>query len=129
MIYVGAQIDITGKTFELFLGTNYYLGIAIGFGVVTAYIFSGGFVAVAWSDFFQGVLMFVELLTLPIATYFYLPSDAMIVEGLRSINPSLLDIWGPGELTAINVVTVLGLVSIGIGFLGSPPRSMCDSLQ
>ena len=62
VIYVSAQIDITGKTFESFLGFNYYSGIAIGFGIVVLYIFSGGFLAVAWSDFFQGSLMFVALL-------------------------------------------------------------------
>ena len=48
IIYVSAQIDITGKTFESFLGLNYYTGIAIGFGIVVMYIFSGGFLAVAW---------------------------------------------------------------------------------
>ena len=42
VIYVSAQIDITGKTFESFLGYNYYNGIFIGFGIVVAYIFSGG---------------------------------------------------------------------------------------
>ena len=55
VIYVSAQIDITGKTFESFLGFNYYTGIAIGFGIVVLYIFSGGFLAVAWSDFFSRV--------------------------------------------------------------------------
>ena len=43
VIYVSAQIDITGKTFESFLGLNYYTGIALGFGIVVLYIFSGGF--------------------------------------------------------------------------------------
>ncbi|MDP6169709.1 MAG: sodium/proline symporter, partial [Candidatus Marinimicrobia bacterium] len=70
IIYVSAQIDITGKTFESFLGLDYYVGIGLGFGIVVLYIFSGGFLAVAWSDLFQGSLMFLGLLTLPIVTYF-----------------------------------------------------------
>ena len=120
VIYVSAQIDITGKTFESFLGFNYYTGIAIGFGIVVVYIFSGGFLAVAWSDFFQGSLMFVGLLLLPVVAYFSLSEDVSIIEGLRSIDPWLLDIWGPGGLTLMNFVAVLGLLSIGIGFMGSP---------
>jgi SSS family transporter len=120
VIYVSAQIDITGKTFESFLGFDYYTGIAIGFGIVVMYIFSGGFLAVAWSDFFQGSLMFVGLLLLPVVAYFSLSEDVSIIEGLRSIDPSLLDIWGPGGLTLMNFVAVLGLLSIGIGFMGSP---------
>ena len=117
VIYVSAQIDITGKTFESFLGFDYYTGIAIGFGIVVMYIFSGGFLAVAWSDFFQGSLMFVGLLLLPVVAYFSLSGDVSIIEGLRSIDPWLLDIWGPGGLTLMNFVAVLGLLSIGIGFM------------
>jgi len=120
VIYVSAQIDITGKTFESFLGIDYYTGIAMGFGIVVMYIFSGRFLAVAWSDFFQGSLMFVGLLLLPVVAYFSLSGDVSIIEGLRSIDPWLLDIWGPGGLTLMNFVAVLGLLSIGIGFMGSP---------
>ena len=120
VIYVSAQIDITGKTFESFLGFNYYTGIAIGFGIVVLYIFSGGFLAVAWSDFFQGSLMFVALLLLPIIAFFGLSSDVSIINGLKAIDPALLNIWGPGGFNWINFATVSGLVSIGIGFLGSP---------
>ena len=120
IIYVSAQIDITGKTFESFLGFNYYTGIAIGFGIVVLYIFSGGFLAVAWSDFFQGSLMFVGLLVLPIIAFFSLSSDASIIDGLYTIDPALLDIWGPGGLNWVNFATVAGLISIGIGFMGSP---------
>ena len=120
VIYVSAQIDVTGKTFESFLGFNYYTGIILGFGIVVLYIFSGGFLAVAWSDFFQGALMFVGLLILPIVAYFSLSSDASLISDLYALDPALLNIWGPGGFSLLNFVTVVGLVSIGIGFMGSP---------
>lgn len=120
IIYVSAQIDITGKTFESFLGLDYYTGIAIGFGIVVMYICSGGFLAVAWSDFFQGSLMAVGLFLLPVVAYFSFSSDASILQGLRDIDPALINIWGPGGLTLMNGVAILGLLSIGIGFMGSP---------
>ena len=120
VIYVSAQIDVTGKTFESFLGFNYYTGIILGFGIVVLYIFSGGFLAVAWSDFFQGALMFVGLLILPLVAYFSLSSDASLISGLYALDPALLNIWGPGGFSLLNFVTVVGLVSIGIGFMGSP---------
>ena len=120
VIYVSAQIDVTGKTFESFLGFNYYTGIIFGFGIVVLYIFSGGFLAVVWSDFFQGALMFVGLLMLPIVAYFSLSSDASLISGLYALDPALLNIWGPGGFSLLNFVTVVGLVSIGIGFMGSP---------
>ena len=120
VIYVSAQIDITGKTFESFLGFNYYTGIAIGFGIVVVYIFSGGFLAVAWSDFFQGALMFVALLVLPFVAYFFLPSGTSLLSGLENIDPGLVNIWGSGGFNMINLISIIGLVSIGIGFMGSP---------
>ena len=60
-IYVSAQIDATGKAFESFLGWNYYTGAIVGFAIVALYITSGGFVAVAWSDLFQGLIMLLGL--------------------------------------------------------------------
>ena len=120
VIYVSAQIDITGKAFESFLGINYYHGIAIGFGIVVIYIFSGGFLAVAWSDLFQGSLIFVCLLLLPIVSFFSLSGDTSLIDDLRLLDPALLNIWGAGGFTLLNLAAVAGLVSIGIGFMGSP---------
>jgi len=120
VIYVSAQIDITGKTFESFLDINYYTGIAIGFGIVVFYIFSGGFIAVAWSDFFQGVLMFLGLVILPPVILFSLSETGSVIKGLNEIDPGLMNIWGAGGFSLMNLATVLGLVSIGIGFMGSP---------
>jgi Na+/proline symporter len=64
--------------------------------------------------------MFVGLLLLPVVAYFSLSSDASILQGLRDIDPGLLNIWGAGGLTVMNGVAILGLLSIGIGFMGSP---------
>ena len=120
VIYVSAQIDITGKTFESFLGLNYYTGIAIGFGVVVFYIFSGGFVAVAWSDFFQGALMFLGLLILPPAIFLSLNETDSVIKGLNEIDPGLMNLWGADRFSLMSLASVLGLLSIGIGFMGSP---------
>ncbi|HIM74470.1 MAG TPA: sodium/proline symporter [Candidatus Marinimicrobia bacterium] len=120
VIYVSAQIDITGKTFESFLNVNYYTGILMGFGIVLMYISTGGFLAVAWSDFFQGILMFIGLVILPIVTIFYIPDLSAFCKGLSAIDPGLTDIWGSGGFNLLNLVSVIGLISIGIGFLGSP---------
>jgi len=120
VIYVSAQIDTTGKTFESFLNINYYTGILIGFGIVLMYISTGGFLAVAWSDFFQGILMFIGLVILPIVTIFYIPDLSAFCKGLSAIDPGLTDIWGSGGFNLLNLVSVIGLISIGIGFLGSP---------
>ena len=120
VIYVSAQIDITGKTFETFLGINYYGGALLGFAIVLVYIFIGGFLAVAWSDLFQGTLMFFGLVALPVIAIIVADFPGGIFPALGNIDPDLLNIWGPGGFNMINVATAIGLATIGLGFMGSP---------
>ena len=120
IIFVAAQIDITGKAFEDLLGINYFLGAIVGFIIVVAYIFVGGFVAVVWSDLFQGVLMFLGLIILPIVIWYNLPQGTGMTSGLNAIDPSLTSIWGIYDDPWLNVATLFGFSMIGLGFLGSP---------
>jgi sodium/proline symporter len=120
IIYVSAQIDATGTAFESFLGWNYFTGAIIGFFIVLAYIFTGGFVAVAWSDLFQGSIMLIGLILLPIVAYFTISSEVSISEELTKLDPSFLNIWGEGGFNMINLFTILGFSFIGLGFMGSP---------
>ena len=118
-IYVSAQILATGKGFEDFLGWNYYAGALTGFAVVLVYIFSGGFVAVVWSDVFQGTCMLFGLIALPITGLIHLGGWGEMMDQLRAIDPDLVSITG-GDLTAMAVAGILGYAFIGLGFLGSP---------
>lgn len=120
IIYVSAQIDATGAAFESFLGWNYYTGSLVGFSIVVVYIFSGGFIAVVWSDVFQGLIMLLGLVLLPVAAIFTIDDIGGIISGLGKIDPALLSIWGEGGITFYNIMTIGGLFFIGLGFLGSP---------
>lgn len=119
-IYVSSQIDATGTAFESFLGWNYYIGAITGFAIVVIYIFSGGFIAVAWSDFFQGLIMLLGLVLLPAAVFFAIEEKGQFISTLGQIDPGLLNIWGAGGFTLMNIMTIGGLLFIGLGFLGSP---------
>lgn len=120
IIYVSAQIDVTGKAFESLLGIDYFAGAIAGFVIVLAYIFTGGFVAVVWSDFFQGLLMFFGLVALPIVAWWSIDNGSEIVSGLTAIDPNLTTVFGAGEDGLMQVFTLLGFAMIGLGFLGSP---------
>ncbi|MFK5889946.1 MAG: sodium/proline symporter [Flavobacteriaceae bacterium] len=120
IIYVSAQIDATGTAFESFLGWNYFTGAIVGFFIVLAYIFSGGFVAVAWSDLFQGLIMLIGLVLLPIVAFFTIDSSVSVTQELVKLEPSFLNIWGVGGFNLLNLVTILGFSFIGLGFMGSP---------
>ena len=123
IIYSSAQIDAIGKAFETFFGGNYFIGAIIGFGFVVVYICAGGFVAVAWSDLFQGLMMLLGLVLLPIVAFFALSHLGFSQDwtgGLRQIDPGLLNIWGKGGFSLFNLMSVIGFVPIGLPFFGSP---------
>lgn len=120
IIYVSAQIDATGSAFESFLGWNYFTGAVLGFFIVLTYIFTGGFVAVVWSDLFQGIVMLLGLVLLPIVAYFSIEPALTVSQDLVEIDPWFLNIWGEGGFTTLNLFTILGYCAIGLGFMGSP---------
>ena len=64
--------------------------------------------------------MFVGLLLLPVVAFFSISGNESIISGLNEIDPGLLNPWGAGGPTLMNLMSVLGLLSIGIGFMGSP---------
>jgi len=133
-IYAGAQVFASGGAFYNFLGWNHYLGAAFGFGIVLIYITQGGFTAVVWSDVFQGSLMVIGLVLLPIVGLMEIGGVTHLADALRSIDPDLLSWHGPGQAAEITKVvipssgawntsaifTIVGLVAIGVGFWGSP---------
>ena len=120
VIYVASQIDVTGIAFESMLGIDYRLGALIGFFIVLTYIFVGGFVAAVWSDLFQGLLMFLGLVLLPIVVWFSMDQGAGVTAGLNAIDPTLTQVMGQSTNPWMNLFTILGFSMIGLGFLGSP---------
>lgn len=133
-IYAGAQVFATGDAFNSFLGWDHLVGAAVGFAVVMIYITQGGFTAVVWSDVFQGSLMFLGLVSLPIVILLEAGGFTDAMDTLRSIDPHLLSLHGPGVAdsvtgdvvpssggwTTATIVSIVGLAAIGIGFWGSP---------
>jgi len=119
-IYVSAQIDATGTAFENFLGWNYFAGAILGFVIVVVYTFSGGFLAVAWSDLFQGLLMLGGLVMLPIAAFAMMPGETDVWTRLETMETGLTSLWGPGGASIENALVIVGYLAIGLGFLGSP---------
>ena len=119
-IYVSAQIHATGDAFEYFLGWNYYVGALVGFLVVMIYVTSGGFVAVVWSDVFQGLMMVAGLVALPIVGIAAAGGVGPLTEALRVGYPDHLSFTAGQGYGLVSVVSIVALVGIGLGFMGSP---------
>ena len=119
-IYVSAQIHATGEAFNSFLGWNYYVGALFGFAVVLLYVTRGGFISVVWSDVFQALMMVIGLVALPIVGIAFAGGFETIIETLRANYPAHLSLTGGQEWNLLTLAGILGLLGIGLGFLGSP---------
>jgi len=120
MAYTAAQLTASGKAFDSFLGTGYTQGVWIGLAIVLFYTTVGGFKAVAYSDFVQGVLMLGCLITLPFVGIAAAGGWSEMIGMLRAQDPALLDPMGSYGLTLAGVLSAAGSVAIGLAFLGSP---------
>ena len=125
-IYVSAQIDATGQAFEAFLGWNYFAGALLGFAIVLVYITSGGFLAVAWSDVFQGGLMVLGLAALPIIALVSLGGPGPMMESLQATDPNLVTLGGSEGYSLMGICGILSLSSSGSAFWALR-RSLCAS--
>lgn len=120
MAYTAAQLTASGKAFDSFLGTGYTQGVWIGLGIVLFYTTVGGFKAVAYSDFVQGVLMLGCLITLPIVGIVAAGGWGEMISALGAQDPALLDPMGSFGLGPAGIASAAGSVAIGLAFLGSP---------
>ena len=80
----------------------------------------GGFLAIAWTDLLQGILMIGTLVILPLAGFLELQgSEYTLSDDLLQIGESNASFtMGRGGLAAVSVI--LGGLSWGLGYLGQP---------
>jgi sodium/proline symporter len=67
--YVASGLVAGARLFEATLGLDYRWALGFGALVIVAYTVAGGFLAVAWTDFFQGLLMLVALVAVPVMVF------------------------------------------------------------
>lgn len=100
---------------EQSFGMNYQLALWVGAGVILSYTFFGGFLAASWTDFIQGILMFLALIIIPIVAINELGGWSETVSKVGSIDPSHLNVY-----TGATFASVVSLLAWGLGYFGQP---------
>ena len=75
-IYAASSIKAAGTLFHTVIGMDANVAMYLAAGIIILYTFLGGFSAVCWTDFFQGMLMLGALLIAPIFASSMLTQDA-----------------------------------------------------
>jgi sodium/proline symporter len=118
--YVAAQLNGAGKILNATFGIEPSTGILIGAAVVVFYTLMGGFLAVAWTDLVQGLLMSAVAVVLPIVGIFKLGGINAFIEKVSAHNEVLLTMSGGKTGQAFIFGAVVGGLSWGFGYLGQP---------
>lgn len=101
--------------FQESFGMSYNQALWIGAIVIIAYTFLGGFLAVSWTDFIQGILMFLALIVVPIVAIQKLGGWNQTVSTVAEIDPSYLN-----GLDGMGFLAIVSLVAWGLGYFGQP---------
>ena len=109
-IYAASSISAAGTLFNKVIGIDSNIAMYLAAVIIIAYTFMGGFSAVCWTDFFQGLLMLGALLLAPILALSMLniSSEAIVAETPAFYNP--MTSWQ-------DIASGLGW---GLGYFGMP---------
>jgi len=118
--YVAAQLHGAGKILNATFGIDPFWGIVIGAAVVVFYTLMGGFLAVAWTDLIQGLLMTAVAVVLPIAGLVAVGGPGALVEKLAPRGADFLTLSGGKVGAAFFFGVIVGGLSWGFGYLGQP---------
>jgi sodium/proline symporter len=107
-IYASSSVKACGTLFNTVLGLDPNIAMYLAALVIVAYVFLGGFKAVCWTDFFQGMLVLASMMIAPIF--------ALFVLNTTSISPVETGYWT--VLTSWQ--DVLSGLAWGLGYFGMP---------
>lgn len=118
-MHLVAQWTASGKLLSVVFGTGYFTGMVIGCAVVLLYTIMGGYLAVVYTDFIQGLLMFFGTQMLFWVALGNIGGFAALNDKLGAINPALVTPWGPdmayyGLLAAATPIILIVMGSFGM---------------
>ena len=109
-IYAASSIKAAGTLFNTVLGIDSNVAMYIAAAIIVGYTFMGGFSAVCWTDFFQGMLMLGALLLAPIFAAANLPAESVAI---TDTTPGFFSLFASKK----DIISGLGW---GLGYFGMP---------
>ncbi|ASB86890.1 sodium/proline symporter PutP [Bacillus sonorensis] len=113
--YTSSGMVAGGELFKTAFHLDYRIGIWLTAGVVILYTLFGGFLAVSWTDFVQGTIMFIALIVMPLVVFIQLGGVGPAFSEIRSVDPELLQ-----PFKGTTVIGIISLLAWGLGYFGQP---------
>ncbi len=117
--YVAAQFTAAGKAFDAIFGIEHSISVPMSALIVVSYTLLGGFLAVAWTDLIQGLIMVGGLVVLSLIAFGEVGGFAEIYQKTATVSPGFLS-WDGGKSGSAMWGGIIGLLGIGLGYPGQP---------
>lgn len=117
--YVAAQFAAGGKTFAEGFDISDNAGIILTVIILTAYVITGGFFAVVWTDVVQALFMLLTLIIVPFLALAKIGGLGRATEIIASADPAKLHPFG-GATGWAAIIFAIGYASWIVGYLGQP---------
>lgn len=115
--YISSGLVALGQLFENVFGLSYLFGLLLGLVIAILYTLVGGFLAIAWCDFFQGLYVFFMIILVPIVAFFCIGGWAEISQAATSKGVSL-SIF-PATISISSILLILSKIfTFGPGYFG-----------
>lgn len=114
--YVSSGMVAGGKFFDSSFGYEYHTGLLIVSAVVVAYTLFGGFLAVSYTDFLQGLIMFLALISVPLFGLFLTGGIGDTIASIKAVNPEHLSLLSSNATAAV----IISSLAWGLGYFGQP---------
>ncbi len=119
--YALAQFIAGGKGMALVTGLPYPTALLAAVSIILLYTYLGGYLAVAYTDFFQSVVMLIGVLWVLGAALVELGGLSAANRALADLDPTLLSVWGRDLGYQGQWGIVLGAVLVfSVGYMGWP---------
>ena len=119
-IYVASALVAGTSVFTtLFPDISPKIAMFVFLLIIVAYTFFGGFTAVCWTDFFQGMLMLVALMLTPILALFVM-KGADFVAPVMAVPENYYNVLSGGGFNWKSISDILSGLGWGLGYFGMP---------
>jgi len=120
LIYTASGFVAGAKLFNTVFGIQYHVALLTGMLVIIGYTFLGGFMAVSWTDFFQGMIIFIAILVVPVLAFRSLSLGGESLGKLSVEMPGFFNIFKTAAGEKLSVISIISLAAWGLGYFGQP---------
>ena len=120
LIYTASGFVAGGRLFTTVFDISYVSSLLITAGIVIFYTFTGGYLAVCRTDFFQGTLMFFAIIVVPVTGVMIAGGPTETIASLHALNPNYFNMLTDATGLTLSFTAIVSLIGWGFGYFGQP---------